>query len=133
MILFVFFTTLIAVAISEEISQKGLELFQQNEFLPLDKICEYEKFMPQKNIFAGIVFLRIAIPIDVISYAIGLFTNISFVPYFFATLLGFLPSAFFLAYIGTLPAHMQIIGFAVFLLVVIVGFLSVKYKHVKMI
>jgi len=101
------------------------------KLLPLNKIYKYEKFMPQNNLFIEIIFLRIAIPIDVISYAIGIFTKIKFIPYFFATLIGFLPLALFLAYIGTLPAYMQIIGFIVFLLVVIIGFLSVKHKHIK--
>jgi len=101
------------------------------KLLPLDKIYKYEKFMPQNHLFVGIILLRIAIPIDVVSYAIGLFTNIRFIPYFFATLIGFLPLAFFLAYIGTLPAYVQIISFVIFLLVIIIGFLSVKRKYIK--
>ena len=101
------------------------------KLLPLDKIYKYERLMPQEHLFVGIILLRIAVPIDVVSYAIGLFTKIRFVPYFFATLIGFLPLAFFLAYIGTLPAHMQIIGFIVFLFVVIIGYLSVRHKNTK--
>jgi len=87
--------------------------------------------MPKEHTFVGIIFLRIAIPIDIISYAIGLFTSIRFMPYFFATLIGFLPLAFFLAYLGTLPAYAQVMGFILFLLVVIIGFLSVRNKKDK--
>jgi len=101
------------------------------KLLSVDKIYKYEKFMPKKQVFLEIVFLRFAIPIDVISYAIGLFTRVRFIPYFFATLIGFLPLAFFLAYVGTLPAYMQTIGFIVFLLIVVIGFLSIRYRNKK--
>ena len=99
--------------------------------IPLNKIYKYERFMPQTNIFTGIIFLRIAIPIDFISYAIGLFTNIKFIPYFFATIIGFLPMAFSLAYIGTLSVYMQIMSFIFFSVVVSLGVLSIKHKKLK--
>ena len=99
------------------------------KIISLKEIYGYEQLMPKENLFLGVVFLRIAIPIDLISYAIGIFTNMKFIPYFFATLIGFLPLAFFLAYIGTLPIYMQIIGFIIFLFVVIIGLFSIK--HVK--
>ena len=99
------------------------------KIISLKEIYRYEQLMPKENLFLGVVFLRIAIPIDLISYAIGIFTNMKFIPYFFATLIGFLPLAFFLAYIGTLPIYMQIIGFIIFLFVVIIGLFSIK--HVK--
>jgi uncharacterized membrane protein YdjX (TVP38/TMEM64 family) len=101
------------------------------KILPLKEIYKYQEFISKENTFVGIIFLRIAIPIDVISYAIGIFTNVNLTHYFFATLIGFLPLAFFLAYLGTLPAHMQITGFILFLLIVIIGFLSVKHKPIK--
>ena len=101
------------------------------KILPLKEIYKSQEFVSKENTFIGIILLRIAIPIDIISYATGIFTNISFTHYFFATLIGFLPLAFFLAYLGTLPVYLQIIGFILFLLVIIVGFSSVKHRHIK--
>jgi uncharacterized membrane protein YdjX (TVP38/TMEM64 family) len=85
-------------------------------------ISNYSKIMPKKNLFFGTVFLRIAIPADVVSYAIGLFTDVGFVPYLFATFLGYMPLAFFLAYAGTLPVYVQMIGFAVFFVIIAIAF-----------
>lgn len=105
----------------------GVQLIKK--LLPLEKINKYERIMPKKNVFLSIIFLRIAMPIDIISYAIGLLTKIRFAPFFFSTLIGFTPLAFFLAYVGTLPMEMQIIGIILFLLIVTIGFLSVKHRH----
>jgi len=100
-------------------------------WVPLNNIQKYERLMPKEHVFVSIVFLRLAIPIDIVSYAIGLFTNIKFWPFFFSTLIGFIPLAFFLAYLGTLPAYIQIMGFITFSLVVILGFLSIKHRQNK--
>ncbi|MCM2325956.1 MAG: VTT domain-containing protein [Candidatus Woesearchaeota archaeon] len=98
---------------------------------PFQKIYKYEKYMPQKNLFFGIIFLRIAIPIDLISYALGLFTNIQFLPYITATIIGFIPLAFFLAYIGTLPIYMQVLGFILFLFIAGIGYATIRHKIKK--
>jgi uncharacterized membrane protein YdjX (TVP38/TMEM64 family) len=100
-----------------------------DKHFPFQKIYKYEKYMPQKNLFFGIIFLRIAIPVDLISYAVGLFTNIKFFPYFFATLIGFIPLAFFLAYVGTLPLFVQVISLISFLLLTGFAFLSMKINN----
>jgi uncharacterized membrane protein YdjX (TVP38/TMEM64 family) len=97
----------------------------------LEKIYKYEKFMPQHHIFLGIISLRLAIPIDLISYALGLFTSIKFWPYFFATLIGFAPLAFFLSYLGTLPITLQIIGFGILLVIVLLEILFFRERYNK--
>lgn len=99
------------------------------KFISLDKIYEYEKFLPEKNMFAGVILLRIAIPIDLVSYAIGLFTKMKFIPYIFATIIGFTPLVFFLAYIGSFPIYMQMICFILLLLVILITLLSIKNRH----
>ncbi|MFH2020394.1 MAG: VTT domain-containing protein [archaeon] len=100
-----------------------------NRHRSLQRVNDYVKYMPKNNIFAGIVFLRIAIPIDLVSYAIALFTDIQFIPYITATFIGFLPLAFVLAYLGTLPFNMQIISFLIFIVVIITG--KVSYSKIK--
>ena len=66
--------------------------------------------MPKRNLFFSIIFLRIAVPADIISYAIGLFTDIRFIVYSLATFIGYAPLAFLLAYAGTLPIYIRVYG-----------------------
>lgn len=102
----------------------GVNLIKR--LVPLKKIYEYEKLMPKRNVFFSIVFLRIAVPVDIVSYAIGLFTRVNFSTFFFATLLGFTPLAFALAYLGSLPANFQLISFILFAFIVVLGILYIK-------
>jgi uncharacterized membrane protein YdjX (TVP38/TMEM64 family) len=55
------------------------------------------------NLFWGVVVLRTVLPMDVISYVLGLFTDMSWSSYAAATALGLTPSAFLLAYLGKTP------------------------------
>ena len=49
------------------------------------------------------------IPMDVISYVLGLFSDMSWSTYALATALGLTPSAFILAYIGKTPRAYDVI------------------------
>ena len=51
--------------------------------------------------FVTIVMLRLVLPVDVLSYALGLFTFVSYSVYIRATLLGILWFPFAFAYMGT--------------------------------
>ena len=64
--------------------------------------------MPEKNVFLGIVLLRIIFPIDIISYALGMFSKVSLRKYTLATLVGYAPIVFVLSYFGKLPANYQL-------------------------
>lgn len=88
---------------------------------PNTDIDAWQERIPEKNLFWTIVFLRIAVPVDALSYALGLFSNISPLTYTLATLIGITPFAFIWAYVGVLPFTTQlavgIIGLALTLLV----------------
>src|SRR3989344_5875171 len=58
------------------------------KFIPLKKIRALEKTIPTHNFFWWVVFLRMFLPVDVLSYALGLFSTMRFRSYFFATLIG---------------------------------------------
>lgn len=75
------------------------------------KIHAFENYFTNKNLFWTVVFLRMLLPVDILSYALGLFSKIKSVPFFFATLIGITPFAFIFAYAGTLPVWLQIIIF----------------------
>jgi uncharacterized membrane protein YdjX (TVP38/TMEM64 family) len=86
----------------------------------LEKLEKYEKRVPEENMFWTVLFLRMAVPVDVLSYALGLFSRMKSVPYFFATLIGVAPFAFVFAYAGTLPFlyQMESLGLALFVMFV---------------
>ena len=90
--------------------------------MPLEKVHLIEKLIPQRNIFLSVIFLRMAIPVDVLSYALGLFSSISFKLYFVATLVGVSPFAFIFSYSVLLPPWLQILFFSSGIIVLVVGY-----------
>ncbi|MBI5004878.1 MAG: TVP38/TMEM64 family protein [Candidatus Lloydbacteria bacterium] len=97
-----------------------------HRFVDLHKVEQFEKALPEQHVFWSLVFLRMALPVDVLSYAVGLFTKIRFLTYFSSTLLGILPFAFIFSYAATLPPHYQLVAGAVG-----IGALFVGYKRMK--
>lgn len=73
------------------------------------RLHAFENYFTNKNLFWTVVFLRMIIPVDILSYALGLFSEIKSVPFFFATLIGITPFAFIFAYAGNLSIRLQII------------------------
>ncbi len=106
----------------------GVNLIKK--IIPLNQINKLEKRIPKENVFWSIVFLRMAIPVDILSYALGLFSKISYQRYFWATLLGITPFAFIFAYLGNLPVYYQIIAAAIGITIISIGFL-IKNKLKK--
>lgn len=94
------------------------------------KIRKIENIIPERNIFWGIVLLRFTIPLDLLSYAIGIFSGVNWKVYTLATLVGFAPLTFALAYLGTFSTMYQIILF-VFGLIISSFFFSYYKKHDK--
>ncbi|MEK7064256.1 MAG: VTT domain-containing protein [Patescibacteria group bacterium] len=72
-----------------------------------EKLESIERRLPQKNIFWTIILLRMTVPVDVLSYILGLFKNVTWKLYT-ATLVGIIPFAFVFSYAGTLSARFQI-------------------------
>lgn len=80
----------------------------------LERAREIEQRIPQKNFFWSVVFLRMVLPVDVLSYGLGLFSSMGFWPYLASTLIGVIPFAFIFSYSAELPVFYQalIIGLA---------------------
>jgi len=70
------------------------------QFVPLKKIAIYEKKIPKNFEFLSVVLLRMILPVDVLSYAIGFFSTMRFSRYMMATIIGITPFAFVFAYGG---------------------------------
>lgn len=68
----------------------------------LERVKRLKQYIPE-NLFWSVVLLRMVMPMDVISYALGLFTAMPWRDYVLATALGVAPSAFVLAFLGKLP------------------------------
>lgn len=83
-----------------------------SRFIKKKHLIYLEKMVPQKNIFWSIVILRISIPTDILSYVLGLFTNIPVHTYMVATFFGIVPFAFIFAYSVSLSVWYQIAALA---------------------
>lgn len=84
------------------------------------KIEKYENKIPKDMEFLGIVLFRMILPVDVLSYALGFFSNISFTRYVLSTIIGVTPFAIIFAYGGSALASGEYIIFAVIALIVLI-------------
>ncbi len=116
----------IAFYIARHLGVKVLE-----KFVSLDKIHEYEKLIPKKDVFLSIVFLRIILPADIVSYAIGLLSKVKFKTYFFATVIGMIPFAIILSYIGSKTVIIQILSLIAIGFLLIISFNIYKKNYSK--
>jgi uncharacterized membrane protein YdjX (TVP38/TMEM64 family) len=78
----------------------------------MERVKRLRPYVP-KHPFWSVVLLRLVVPMDVISYVLGLFTDMSWRDYGIATALGLTPSAFILTYIGRTPRAYDIIMFGI--------------------
>jgi len=85
----------------------GRPLIEKFKFLK--KVEELEGVIPEKYLFLTVVLLRMIFPVDVISYAVGLFTKMHWFSYLIATFLGILPFYLIFAYGLNLPVKYQIL------------------------
>jgi uncharacterized membrane protein YdjX (TVP38/TMEM64 family) len=78
----------------------------------MERVRRLRPYIP-KHPFWSVVLLRLVMPMDVISYVLGLFTEMSWASYGLATALGLTPSAFILTYIGKTPRAYDIMMFGI--------------------
>jgi uncharacterized membrane protein YdjX (TVP38/TMEM64 family) len=120
---------LIGSAIAFILSRKYGRLLVE-KIVSLDKIERIERKVPKENLFWSIVFLRMSIPVDVLSYVLGLFSHVSFRTYMLASLIGIIPFAFVFSYLGTLGIYYQLLALLI-ALVIILGGVLVRKKVVR--
>lgn len=82
--------------------------------------------LPRENLFWLVVMARIFLPVDVLSYIIGLFTDMRLSAYLLATFIGITPFAFIFAYGAQLPVDIQALALAVFVVLVILNYKFIK-------
>ncbi|MBL7058895.1 TVP38/TMEM64 family protein [Candidatus Pacearchaeota archaeon] len=96
------------------------------KIIPLKDIYKLENKIPKENQFWSIFLLRIIFPVDLISYALGILSNVKFKPYFYASLLGIIPKAFMASYFGYADFRYQL---AFFLIIGVVGLFLIILGH----
>jgi len=102
------------------------------KIVSLERLEKFEKHFSEKNLFWIVVFLRMTVPVDILSYAVGLFSRMRSASYFLATLIGVIPFAFVFSYAGALPISSQIITLIeVMAFIIIVSILRRAITHQK--
>jgi len=81
--------------------------------------------------FWTIVLLRMIIPVDILSYALGLFADVSFRTYVLATFIGVSPFAFVFAYTSILPIEYQLFVLVIISILIVSIYYRIKKKITK--
>ena len=97
------------------------------KFISLKRMAQYETTTLKDVTFWGLIFLRMIIPVDILSYAVGLLSTISFSAYAIATLIGIIPFALLFSYGGATLFHAEYTKFVVVALGASLLFISVLY------
>lgn len=106
----------------------GLPLISR--FISVKKLHAFEKKIPRNHIFLSIIILRIAVPVDLLSYALGLFSSIKTRDYIIATAIGVTPFAVIFALIGQIPFIYQVIGVITAVVIFLIGvIIAYTYKE----
>lgn len=87
--------SVLAFAIARRFGRPFLE-----RFIEPKKLERYREYISSNTEFLTVLLLRVMFPVDVVSYAVGLFTVMSFRKYFWATVIGITPFSFIYAYGG---------------------------------
>ena len=69
-------------------------------FVSLEKISQYESKIPKEEHFLWLVFLRVIIPVDILSYALGFLSSVSLPVFVLSTFIGVAPFSFVISYGG---------------------------------
>lgn len=101
------------------------------KFVSLEGVYKIEKKIPHKHLFWSVVLLRLIIPIDILSYALGIFTKIKTRTYLLATIVGTTPFAFVWAYLGTMRFYYQICALLIAVVIFLIGFIIRKRLRAK--
>jgi uncharacterized membrane protein YdjX (TVP38/TMEM64 family) len=91
----------------------------------LERIRAVELRIPKQNLFWIVALLRIFVSVDILSYALGLFSSMPLGAYLVATAIGVTPFGFYFAYTGVLPLGYRIV--AVMLALALATFVIVRY------
>ena len=73
------------------------------------RIQEYERSIPRYQFYGLVILLRIALPVDLVSYMLGFASTMSYRAFLFTTLVGVTPMTFVFTYAATSTVLIQIL------------------------
>jgi|GEM_PF-310296 len=91
-------------------------------FVSLSKIERLERMIPKEHVFWTIVLLRIIVPVDILSYALGLFSKVKMRDYIMATIVGITPFTIIFSYVGEIELKYQMFVFVGFFIAMFLWF-----------
>lgn len=74
----------------------------------MESMQRLETTIGDNNVFVTALLLRMIVPVDILSYALGLFSTIRFVPYTIATTIGIVPFVIFFSYAIQISIYYQV-------------------------
>jgi len=101
------------------------------KFISLKSVEKYENYVPKEMEFWWVFLLRFIIQVDALSYALGLFSRISFWKFSLATLLSFAPVVYIVSYAGEALLMREFRLFAIFSLILIIIFIVLSYFYYR--
>ncbi len=100
-----------------------------SKFISMDELYKFEERFSFIGSFWGVVFLRMVIPVEILSYGLGLFSRIGFWKYTFASVLGLLPVCFSFGYLGMIAFVYQIVLGLLVLDGILIGMIFMEVWH----
>jgi uncharacterized membrane protein YdjX (TVP38/TMEM64 family) len=82
----------------------------------METVDRLEERIPRDIGFGGIVVLRMILPVDIVSFALGLFRHLQFRTYAVASLVGIVPFAFVWSFAGGELGAGRFVSFALVVL-----------------
>lgn len=99
---------LIGASIAFELSRSfGRELILN--IMSDTTIERLHRIIPKHYSTLSLILLRMTIPVDILSYALGLFSNVNRRQYYLSTAIGIIPFAFIFAYVGIINYRWQLV------------------------
>lgn len=103
------------------------------KLVSMEQLERYERAIPADTTFWGLIVLRMLVPVDILSYAIGLVSRMRIVPYTLATAIGVTPFSFIFAYAGhaavTGEYTIVAIGIGVVALALLFAYRSIRLRR----
>lgn len=88
----------------------------------------FEGYLPRQHLFTAVILMRLLLPTDLVSYALGLFTSMPLGHYLAASTIGITGSAFLYVGAATLPLPLQVIAGLFLLLIFVLAWQRIQRK-----
>lgn len=121
-----FFGSVIVFWICKKFGKQFIE-----RFISLEAVKNYENKLDDNQKFIQLILLRMVTPVDILSYALGLFTNVSWRMYLITTAIGIAPFAFLFAYFSGASPMLRIFYGLIIVILIILVILIIKKSNKK--